>query len=251
MIYVMLRTLRQSSSNKVALACAILCILIMGCAELQPKSAASTATARNKPDDLPIPVAGATDVETEWIRRAEIERVHALEREVERLKIDLLRAENALIAVESKLRRGHSRAAAVSALAEAQMQLSKASRVAPWRSETINEAREKLEIAQNHIDEEYFGAAVFFVYRANRIVEDLNYEANIVDNSTQAMFVNRPKVNLRSGPSTNGDILRILVQGTPVVREKQRGEWVLVRTLTGVVGWMHRSLLTSKARYKT
>lgn len=254
MISATLRSLRQSGNMR--LAAVLLCALIVSCAELQPKTSSPVTTGQNKPDVLPIPTTTVKDSklvkdsESDLIRRAEIEHVHTLEREVARLKMDLVRAENTLIAVESKLRSGYSRATAVSALAEAQIQLNKASRVAPWRLETIGEARDKLDIAQKHIDEEYFGAAVFFVYRANRIVEDLNYEANIVDNSAQAMFINRPKVNLRSGPSTSEDIVKILVQGTPVVREKQKGEWFLVRTLTGTVGWVHRSLLTSKGRYK-
>lgn len=248
MISATLRSLRQSGNMR--LAAVLLCALIVSCAELQPKTSSPVTTVQNRPDVLPIPTTTVMDSESDLIRRAEIEHVHTLEREVARLKMDLVRAENTLIAVESKLRSGYSRATAVSALAEAQIQLDKASRVAPWRLETIGEARDKLDIAQKHIAEEYFGAAVFFVYRANRIVEDLNYEANIVDNSAQAMFINRPKVNLRSGPSTSEDIVKILVQGTPVVREKQKGEWFLVRTLTGTVGWVHRSLLTTKGRYK-
>lgn len=243
----MLHTFRQIGHTSVALV--VLCALSTGCAELMPETTASAPAVRNKPDVLPIPAA-VTDSEAELIRRAEFERVQSLEREVERLRMDLRRAEDALIVVESKLRSGHSRAAVVSALAEAQIQLNKVSRAAPWRPDTISEAQDKLHMAQKHIDEEYFGAAVFFVYRANRIVEDLNYEASIVDSSAQVMFINRPKVNLRSGASTAEEILQVMVQGTPVVREKQKGEWVLIRTLTGMVGWVHRSLLTSKARYK-
>ena len=243
----MLHTLSQFSRRRVVLV--LLCSLGAGCAQFQPKAEITAPQGQNSPDVLPIPAA-VIDSEAELIRRAEIERVHSLEREVERLKMDLLRAEDALIVVESKLRSGHSRAAVVSALAEAQLQLNKVSQIAPWRPDTISQAQDKLEMAQKHIDEEYFGAAVFFVYRANRIVEDLNYEANIVDSSTQVMFVNRPKVNLRSGASTQEEIIQVLVQGTPVVREKQKGDWVLIRTLAGAVGWIHRSLLTSKARYK-
>ena len=227
--------------------------LIAGCAEL-PWNTPSTDTdpthdLEGAPLAMPSPPPTAS-VETELLYRAERERVQALEREVERLKMDLVRAEDALIGVESRLRSGHSRANAVSSLAEAQMQLNKAAKVAPWRSEIIGVARDKLDIAQKHIDNEYFGAAVFFVYRANRIVEELTYEANIVDQTSQVMFVNRPRVNLRAGPSTGDEILTILAQGTPVVREKKIDEWFLVRTLTGIVGWVHHELVTSKERYK-
>ena len=228
------------------------CGLVTGCAELPWINSVSNREPTQHVEEaqaapsVPTPA----QVEIELLRRAEIERVQALEREVERLKMDLLRAEDALVGVETQLRSGHSRANAVSSLAEAQMQLNKAAKTAPWRAETINEARDKLGIAQKHIDNEYFGAAVFFVYRASRIVEELNHEADIVDKTSQVMFINRPRVNLRSGPSTTDEILTILVRGTPVVREKKMDEWFLVRTLTGIVGWVHYELVTSKERYK-
>lgn len=222
------------------------CVLIASCAEMQSKGPNSSASMQdvgeapiNATQTMPIP-----DIETEIFDRADADRVQALEREVERLKMDLVRAEDALTLSD------YSRANAVSSLAEAQMQLNRAAEVAPWRLETIKQARDKLETAQKHIDSEYFGAAAFFVYRANRIVEELNYEASIVDKTSQVMFVNRPRVNLRAGPSTDANILTILVRGTPVVREKKKDEWMLVRTLTGIAGWVHYSLVTSKERYR-
>ena len=64
------------------------------------------------------------------------------------------------------------------------------------------------------------------------------------------MFINRPRVNMRAGPSTDGEILTVLVRGTPVVREKKMNEWFLVRTFTGILGWVHYTLVTSKERFK-
>ena len=229
------------------------CVVLTSCAEVRSLVPSPTTAPAQDVEEIPLTepkVPPVPDVETELYHRADAERVQALEREVERLKADLVRAEDALITVESRLRSGHSRANAVSSLAEAQMQLNKASETAPWRPDIIEDARDKLDIAQKHIDNEYFGAAVFFVYRANRIVEELNYEASIVDKTSEVMFINRPRVNLRAGPSTDKEILTVLVRGTPVVREKKRDEWMLVRTLTGIVGWVHRSLVTSRERYK-
>lgn len=165
--------------------------------------------------------------------------------------MDLARAEDALVTVESRLQSSYSRANAVSSLAEARMQLNKASGVAPWRSHKIEEARDKLSVAQKHIDNQYFGAAMFFVYRANRIVEELNYEADVVRTTPGAMFINRAKVNLRRGPSTDNEILAVLSKGTPVIRESRQGDWVLVRTLTGFVGWVYSSLVTGKEQYES
>ena len=208
------------------------CLLLASCGAVPPK---------------PSPDAGQPpEIEPDVVQRMDDKRIQALEREVKRLKTDLLRAEHALVAVESRLESSYSRANAVSSLAEAQMQLNKASRVAPWRSRKIEQARDKLAVAQKHIDNEYFGAAMFFVYRANRIVEELNHEARIVEATPEAMFINGTRVNIRSGPSTDDEILAVLGQGTPVIRETHQDNWVLVRTLTGMLGWVHESLVTNK-----
>ena len=227
--------------------------MISGCADLPWTNSSVDPEPTQYVQEEPLGSSTPTLVhpsDVELLRRADRERVQALEREVERLKIDLGRAEDALIGIETELQSGHSRANAVSSLAEAQMQLNKATKVAPWRAEVINEARDKLDIAQKHIDNEYFGAAVFFVYRASRIVEELNHEADIVDKTSQVMFINRPRVNLRAGPSTENEIITILARGPPVVKEKKTNKWFLVRTLTGIVGWVHFELVTSKERYK-
>lgn len=216
----------------------LLCIFLAACAT--PPEKPSPRVKKKTPQ-----------TQTEIIREADEERVQALEREVERLRADLTRAEDALVTVESRLQSSYSRANAVSSLAEAQMKLNKASDIAPWRSRKIEEAHDKLDIAQKQIDNEYFGAAMFFIYRANRIIEELNYEANMVQTTPQAMFINRPKVNLRAGPSTDTKVLTVLDNGTPVIRETRQGDWILVRTLTGFVGWVYHSLVTSKERYES
>lgn len=221
------------------------CALVAGCAVTQPETQPEA-----EPEAEPVVKAApeVAEAESEAARRADEERIRALEREVERLKMDLVRAEDTLVAVESRLESGHSRANAVSSLAEAQMQLNKTSDAAPWRPQEIDRARGKLDIAQKHIDDEYFGAAMFFIYRANRIIEQLNYEFGIVEASPQAMFVNRPRINLRSRPSIEDEILAVLTEGTPVIREERQGSWILVHTLNGLVGWVHQSLVTGKSR---
>ncbi|MFZ0487250.1 MAG: SH3 domain-containing protein [Arenicellales bacterium] len=216
---------------------AVLCASLAACAEAPAKPPSQT-------DEEP------PAVEAEFVHKADEERVRALEREVDRLKADLVRAEDALVTVESRLQSSYSRANTVSSLAEAHMQLNKASGIAPWQSHKIEEAQHKLDIAQKQIDNEYFGAAMFFIYRANRIVEELNYEVKLVETTPQTMFINRPRVNLRSGPSTEDEVLTVLAKGAPVIRETRQDDWILIRTLTGFVGWVYHSLVTSKERYK-
>ncbi|MCG8590503.1 MAG: SH3 domain-containing protein [Proteobacteria bacterium] len=192
----------------------------------------------------PEPVPPVVDVEV--LRRAESERAEALDREVKRLRADLQRAEGALVAVESGLRGQHTRASAVSSLAEARIQVERAAAEAPWRAGEIGEARGKLEVAERHIADGYFGAALFFVYRAQRIAETVEAEADQVQRTPETRYVRGRRVNLRAGPSTDNAVLSVLTRGTPVFPEGHDHDWVLVRTARGRVGWIHDSLIARR-----
>jgi hypothetical protein len=180
---------------------------------------------------------------TEIYQRAEIDRTTQLELEVERLRADLREAEEAMVAIESGLRGVHGRADAVSSLAESRMTVQRAARNAPWSRERVREAEQKLEEAEAQFQEGHTATAVFFASRARRIAEALNEVAERVAKTPGARFVDRPRVNLRSGPSTETRVLHVLLAGTPVFPERTDREWVMVRTPSGEVGWVYASLL--------
>lgn len=185
-------------------------------------------------------------IDVEIYRRAEAERAARLAREVERLKADLRQAEEALVMAESGLRGSHSRADAVSRLAEVRIQVERAAKAAPWRSHTILEAQKKIEDATRQVEAGHFGAALFFVYRAERIASNLEAEADQVYGDPGTRFVRLEHVNLRSGPSTTNSVLAVLSLGTPVFPESHGRGWVLVRTANGTLGWIHASLLATQ-----
>jgi hypothetical protein len=180
------------------------------------------------------------------LHRAEIERNERLGAEVERLRVDLGRAEDALVAAESGLRGHHSRADAVSSLAEARIEVERAGRRAPWRESEITEASAKLDEADRQIQAGHFGAALFFVYRARRIAQQLDREAERVAESSSARFVAADRVNLRAGPSTAQAVVTVVERGTPVFPEDEEGSWLLVRTSGGPVGWIYAPLLRAR-----
>jgi hypothetical protein len=113
--------------------------------------------------------------------RAEKARAELLAREVERLREDIRRAEEALVSVESGLKVKNSHASAVSALAEARILVNRASRTAPWRAAEIREASDKLTEAEAQIEQNNPGSALFFVYRARRIAEMALLEARTTE----------------------------------------------------------------------
>ncbi len=183
------------------------------------------------------------EVNADIYRRAEFLRAERLMRENERLKKDLHQAEQALVSIESGLRGIHRRADAVSALAEARIQLENAAARTRWREDDIQDARQKLEESRKHIQAGLFGASIFFSARVQRVAQNLNQEADTVDAANSVKVVLAERVNLRAGPSTRDTVLEVLLKETPVFPEKQIDEWVLVRTTSGVVGWVYARLL--------
>jgi uncharacterized protein YgiM (DUF1202 family) len=184
---------------------------------------------------------GSDDAEV--YQRAEAERVEYLEREVARLRADVDQAEEAMIWIESGLRGVHTRADAVSAVADARVVVERACERAPWRAPECEADRAKLAEAETQIRDGRLGTAVFFASRARRSAETALGEASRVSQAGDAWFVRNARVNLRSGPSTEHEVLTVLREATPVFEERRAGDWVLVRTHAGRVGWVHAGLL--------
>lgn len=182
-------------------------------------------------------------IDPDVYQRAEEERSEFFEREVERLRADLQQAEESIVSLESGLRDFHSRADAVSALAEARIALERVSHSVPWRAERVAEARDKLEEANRQLEAGHVGAAVFFASRAQRITQSLRAEAKQVSLWSERRVIRGERVHLRAGPSTDYRIVDILREETPVFPERKVAGWTLVRTPDGRVGWVSASLL--------
>lgn len=176
-------------------------------------------------------------------REAETRRAEQLTREIERLQADLRTAEGALVEAESGLAGSHTRAETVSMVAVTRIKVERAAERAPWRSVEIDSARDKLAQAERQVENDRFGAALFFVYRARRVAESVLDEADQVIESARARLIRATRVNLRAGPSTQDPILAVLDQGTPVIPQLDQGSWTLIQVTGGPSGWVHRSLL--------
>ena len=181
--------------------------------------------------------------DTEVYQTAQQDRVERLQREVARLRADLHQAEEAMVTIESGLRGVHSRADAVSSLAEARIAVERASQSVPWRPTEVAEARAKLEEAERQLEAGHSGSAVFFASRARRIAQTLSEEAEQVARHASIRFVHAKRVNLRADPSTDARVIGVLGKATPVFLERREGDWALVRTAAGPVGWVHNALL--------
>lgn len=192
------------------------------------------------------PSAGTADrhaVDVAVYERAQAERNEFFEREVERLRADLRQAEESIVSLESGLRDAHSRADAVSALAEARIALERVGRRVPWRADRVAEARRKLDEANRQLEVDHVGAAIFFASRAQRIIDSLDAEARQVAHWKERRSVRNERVNLRAGPAESHRIVDVLSHATPVYPERSSGDWTLVRTPDGRVGWVFSALL--------
>ncbi|MDH3211638.1 MAG: SH3 domain-containing protein [Myxococcales bacterium] len=179
-------------------------------------------------------------------RSAWFDRDEAPTREVDRLRADLRAAEEAMVAIESGRGSEPSRADAASALAEARISVERAGQRAPWLEKGIDDARGKLEEAERQLQIGNVGSAVFFASRAKRMVETVLEDGERLAGSPGARFVNADRAKLRAGPSTTADVLALLTEATPVLPQRKRGNWAFVRTPSGTVGWIHRSLIRTR-----
>jgi hypothetical protein len=210
--------------------------LALGCAGIQRPTVLA-------PPRTPEPSEVVEAIEPAVYERAQAERNEFFEREVERLRADLLQAEESIVALESGFRARHTRADAVSAVAEARIALDRVRERVPWRTERVEEAYAKLEEADRQLEAGHLGATIFFASRAARITDTLRHEARQVALWDARRVIRVARVNLRSGPSQESSIVQVLDRDTPVYPERPVAKWLLVRTPDGRVGWVHASLL--------
>jgi len=237
-----LLTIHRSMRLSVRSSALLLSLSVAGCAFVSPPADLSSSS----PELCPSPEVIVNVEQARLFREAETERATQLVQEIYRLQADLKTAEAALVEAESGLAGTHTRADAISSVAETRIQIERAASRAPWRTEQVAEARAKLAEAERQVEEDRFGAALFLVYRARRVAESILEEANLVQRGGDVRLIAAPRVNLRTGPSTTEAILSVLTFGTPVFPQASEEDWVLVQVSGGPVGWIHRRLIGSR-----
>ena len=79
-----------------------------------------------------------------------------------------------------------------------------------------------------------------------------NSEKKILFQSSEAkyVYVKKPQVNLRVGPSMNSPIaLKIFGRGEPLQMLATFYQWVKVKTIEGVEGWVQQPMISKVNRY--
>lgn len=169
-----------------------------------------------------------------------------LARDAERLRADIRDAEQALVSLESGLKGMHTRADAVSALADARILVDRAAQQAPWRRDSIERAREKLAEAERHIEEDYLGSAVFFTARGRRLAEEVLAQAQALREDDSTLFVRPDRANVRLQPSVEAEVVVVLQRGTPVTVRGREDGWAQIVTRDDSGGWIFGRLLSEE-----
>lgn len=63
----------------------------------------------------------------------------------------------------------------------------------------------------------------------------------------EMVSVNRPLLNMRSGPGTDKPVLWALAQGFPLQVLQRKGAWLKVVDFEGDLGWVYKPLVTASA----
>jgi SH3-like domain-containing protein len=78
------------------------------------------------------------------------------------------------------------------------------------------------------------------------VADALAREAAHASQAQNVRYVRARRLNLRAGPSKEETVLGQLPQGMPVFAERSEGDWALVRTPEGEVGWVFAALLAGR-----
>lgn len=180
------------------------------------------------------------------LRRAE-EDQRRLEEQVTLLKRDLEDTETEVIRTKARLKGMETKAEASSAIAEARI-LTR--RLDPkTRGTTLTRCQELLAKAEQQIQSENFGAAVFFALKAQDMAVKAREAAAPPARTEAAADRTTPKAsylvkvataNLRKGPSTSEEVVAKIPRGATLKATVMRGEWLKV-SHRGTAGWVHSS----------
>jgi hypothetical protein len=175
-------------------------------------------------------------------RRAEDEK-RRLEEENAVRRRELEVTETELIRTKARLKGLETRAEAASALAEARILLRRAE-AGRSRSADVARAQESLAKAEELLQEDNFGAAIFFASKAQDLVVKVNEPraASPADDDERpaprpTCVVKASSANLRESPSTSAPVLSTVAQGTTLDALAVRGGWTKVKQ-DDVVGWI-------------
>lgn len=172
-------------------------------------------------------------------RRRLEERVALLTRE-----LDL--TENEVIRTKAKLKGLETKAEATSAMAEARILLRRFADQ-KGRSAKLTRSQELLDRADQQVQEENYGAALFFVSKALELIEEARRGAAASEIEERPAPKKEYRVvvlsaNIRRAPNREAAVVGRAPRDAVLEASVLRGEWVKIAH-GALTGWVHRTLL--------
>ena len=182
------------------------------------------------------------------LRKAEEEHRH-LEERVGVLLRDLDLTETEVIRTKAKLQGLETKADATSVIAETRV-LFRRSLQQRGRTPSLLRCEELLDRAENMVEENNHGAAVFMALKVQELLKDARRPAvaQVVDRGAERpapkklYTVVAATANLRRDPSLTASVVQQLKKGTQLEATVQRGDWLKVRA-GDASGWIARGLV--------
>ena len=197
--------------------------------------------------------APATAGPTEELRRLEArarrseEEQHRLEEQIALRQRELEVTETELIRTKARLKGLETRPEASSAIAEARILVKRLE--SPGRSATLRAAEESLEKAETLLQQDNYGAALFFALKAqdmvakaveSRAAGDAAEPERPAPQATYEVAV--ASANIRQAPSMQAQVLAEVKRGTRLNALAVRGPWLKV-SHQDVTGWVSLRLV--------
>lgn len=182
------------------------------------------------------------------LRKAEEEH-RQLEERVGVLLRDLDLTETEVIRTKAKLQGLETKADATSVIAETRV-LFRRSLQQRGRTPSLLRCEELLDRAENMVEENNHGAAVFMALKVQELLKDARRAAvaQVVDRGAERPAPKRlytvvaATANLRRDPSLTASVVQQLKKGTQLEATLQRGDWLKVRA-GDASGWIARGLV--------
>lgn len=214
----------------------------------------------------PAPVAAEPEVRTVTVRDPE------LEREVARLRLQLIERDAQIEGLERRLddaitevvramarmRALATRAEAASAMAEAEVSIQQLrSRTGRERPAELAQAERLLQSGTAEFDKENYGGAVYLATQAKGAALQGTHrlaESGAGTESGETVFAvpvnleTTARVNLRAGPGTNFQIVSTVNPGTQLIGQAFLNEWLRATLEDGRTVWVHQGFVRRVSR---
>lgn len=184
-------------------------------------------------------------------------QIQDLKRQQASLQEQLTEAIQEVVRAKAKLRSLESRAEAASNMAETEIALKALRKQKDLQGDepSIAQAEQLLKMSYREFEKENYGGALYLAGQAKAHLKNVQLRAK--DEGREPLPGETPfsiavplqvvtTSNLRKGPGLNFEVLSTLKPNTAVLAYSSKGEWIYVKTESGLRGWIFQNLVRGR-----